>query len=101
MKIETKYDIGQEVWFMEDNHTQSGKITGFRYSYGKGEFFGTAISHKEQVQINYFLRGEFIHSGCILEEKFLFPTKEELLKSLRNVAEIAHTSRTKILLATK
>ena len=82
MKKETKYDIGQEVWFMEDNHTQSGKITGLRYSCGKGEFFGTAISHKDKVQINYFLRGEFIHSGCILEEKFLFPTKEELLKSL-------------------
>lgn len=82
MNIKTKYDIGQEVWFMEDNHTQSGMVTGLRYSYGKGEFFGKAISHKENVQVNYFLRGEFIHCGCILEEKSLFPTKEELLKSL-------------------
>ena len=33
MKIETKYDIGQEVWFMEDNHAQSGTVTGLRFSY--------------------------------------------------------------------
>lgn len=26
MKIETKYGIGQEVWYMEDNHTELGKI---------------------------------------------------------------------------
>ena len=82
MKIKTKYNISQEVWFMEDNHAKSGTITGLRFSYGKGEFFGKAISHEENVQVNYFLRGEFIHSGCILEEKFLFPTKEELLKSM-------------------
>lgn len=82
MTMETKYDIGQEVWFMGDNHAQSGKITGLRYSYGKGEYFGKAISHEGNVYVNYFLRCEFIHSGCILEEKFLFPTKEELLKSL-------------------
>lgn len=82
MTIETKYDIGDEVWFIEDNHAQRGKVTGLRYSYGKGEFFGMAISHKERVQTSYFLRKERINSGCILEEEFLFPTKEELLKSL-------------------
>ena len=82
MIIETKYNIGDEVWFMEDNHAQNGKVTGLRFSCGKGEFFGKALSHEEKVQVNYFLRGEFIHSGCILEEEFLFPTKEELLKSL-------------------
>lgn len=82
MIIEKKYNIGDEVWFMEDNHAQNGKVTGLRFSCGKGEFFGKALSHEEKVQVNYFLRGEFIHSGCILEEGFLFPTKEELLKSL-------------------
>ena len=82
MTIETKYNIGQVVWFMEDNHAQSGTVTGLRFSYGKGEFFGKAPSYEEKVQVNYSLRGEFIHSGCILEEEFLFHTKEELLKSL-------------------
>jgi hypothetical protein len=82
MTIETKYNIGDEVWFMEDNHSQSGTVTGLRFSYGKGEVFGKALSHEEKVQVNYVLRGDFIHSGDILEEKFLFTTKEELLKSL-------------------
>jgi hypothetical protein len=82
MTIETKYNIGDEVWFLEDNHAQNGVVTGLRFMYGKGEFFGMLIDHTEIVHTDYFLRGEFIHSGCILEERFLFPTKEELLKSL-------------------
>lgn len=80
MKIETKYDIGQEVWFMEDNHTQSGMVTGLRYSYGKGDFFGKAISHEGNVQVNYFLRGEFIHSGRILKNQTFTRPKKNYLK---------------------
>lgn len=70
MTIETKYNIGQEVWFMKDNHAASGKVAGLR------------CTHNENMNTDYFIRGNFIYSGCILEEKFLFPTKEELLKSL-------------------
>lgn len=82
MTIETKYNIGDVVWFLEDNKAKSGKVTGLRFAYGIGEFFGKLATNEGQTYINYFLRGDFIHSGCVLEEKFLFPTKEELLKSL-------------------
>lgn len=82
MEIETKYNIGDEVWFIEDNKAKSGKVTGLRFSYGTGEFFGESITHVGKTCTNYFLRGDFIHSGCILEEKFLFASKEELLNSL-------------------
>ena len=82
MTIKTKYNIGDEVWFLEDSKAKSGKVTGLRFSYGIGEYFGEVITHVGQTYVNYFLRGDFIHSGCIFEEKFLFPTKEELLNSL-------------------
>lgn len=81
MITETKYNIGHEVWFLEDNQVKNGKVTGLKFSYGIGEYFGTS-SQKENIQVNYFIRGEYICSGRILEEKFLFPTKAELLKSL-------------------
>lgn len=31
MKIETKYDIGESVWFLEDYRLQSSKISGVEY----------------------------------------------------------------------
>lgn len=81
MTIEIKYNIGNEVWFLEDNQVKNGKITGLKFSYGIGEFFGSEYQ-EENIQVNYFTRGESICSGRILEEKFLFPTKAELLRSL-------------------
>lgn len=69
MKIETKYDIGQEVWFncFEPVKAIITSITKRKYS------------------LEY--RVETIGRGCNdfitdLTENKLFPTKEELLKSL-------------------
>lgn len=67
MKIETKYDIGQEVWFKNCK-----------------EIFHDNIA---QIEINIDCLGE-IHIYYALwcysmkEEHQLFPNKEELLKSL-------------------
>ena len=67
MTIETKYDIGQEVWYN-----------------GYEEIFQDEIC---QIKVNIDCLGE-IHIGyelwgdVIKEEYQLFPTKEELLKSL-------------------
>ena len=62
MKIETKYDIGQEVWVMSMNRPYCAKITGIRID----------------------IHGLFYNIEYILSkrEEDIFPTKEELLKSL-------------------
>ena len=62
MKIETKYDIGQEVWVMSMNKPHCTTIISIRI--GKDELL---------YSLKYFL---------IKKEEEIFPTKEELLKSL-------------------
>lgn len=81
MKIETKYNIGQEVWFMYRNHTASAIIRGYQVIVGEGEYYGE-FSGSVISRINYLVRtaGNEIHD--IKSEHELFPTKEELLKSL-------------------
>ena len=64
MTIETKYNIGDEVWLMSyNNHPNRGRIV--------------AIIIKSDLSILY----HFLFFGS-REEKELFRTKEELLKSL-------------------
>ena len=72
MKIETKYDIGQEVWIIYHNEPTKG-IVGRIDTTHIGSF-----SH-----ILYYLKfGQ--NEPVVRKECYLFPTKEELLKSLRN-----------------
>lgn len=72
MTIETKYNIGQEVWianiFMEPI---------------KVKIYGIVAGVKDnKVLIDYHIR--FSEKGCTIrkKEELIFPTKEELLKSL-------------------
>lgn len=73
MKIETKYDIGQEVWFMNRNKCESSVVKGMNIACVNGNYLGY-INH---VSIDYSLEEFGIYPECSL-----FPTKEELLKSL-------------------
>ena len=69
MKIETKYDIGQEVWALD-----------FFKEPNKGEILSVTTlntSVKERDYVAYYIH----HIGYRLEHE-IFPTKEELLKSL-------------------
>ena len=65
MTIETKYNIGDEVWFMYRNKIFSGRIVGIFIK-------SNGISYKIVSIIK----------GMWFSESKLFPTKEELLKSL-------------------
>ena len=70
MTIETKYNIGDEVWFTALGRCKKAKIAAFKV-------IGFADG---SVQIEYIIsKSGFCWSRC---EKELFPTKEELLKSL-------------------
>lgn len=66
MKIETKYDIGQEVWFMHKCKPICEKVTSL-----------TIYTHNKVV-IEYFFQMPFV----FVREERIFPTKEELLKNL-------------------
>ena len=82
MKIETKYSIGQEVWFMYQNHTAVASIRGCQVISGKGEYYGDFLNGNEITRINYLVRTDDNKIKDIKSEYELFPTKEELLKSL-------------------
>lgn len=71
MKIETKYDIGQEVWVM-----LLGKPTHCSI-----ETIHSCHSRIHRV-IEYYLVGIGSTFGFHAKEYEIFPTKEELLKSL-------------------
>ena len=72
MTIETKYNIGDEVWFLTSKAVQAkvvGLIFEARESFIKDE-------------LSYFVKNDDWISPILLREFQLFPTKEELLKSL-------------------
>ena len=71
MKIETKYNIGQEVWFMKENKPTK-QVVGFV------EIIAASTTSKSFIQYGLKIEGSVER---VVENK-LFPTKEELLKSL-------------------
>ena len=66
MKIETKYDIGQEVWCLIKGNPYKVEVICIKYAYDK---------------IYYDLLFDYV-KVFELAEYVLSPTKEELLKSL-------------------
>jgi hypothetical protein len=71
MIIETKYNIGDEVWFMDENRPIKGIVSKLDIDVSsKGDWY---IEHYK-VKAAGYLHFEVGQS--------LFPTKEELLNSL-------------------
>lgn len=66
MKIETKYNIGDEVWFMYKLEPISSKVTSF------------TIYVDKNIIVEYFFEKYFEFK----REKYIFRTKQELLDSL-------------------
>ena len=82
MKIETKFDIGDKVFYMKNNKVEENIITDIEIIVGL---------KREDGMINYdnikaFIRREIYYVDAHRDLKFhpnwLFKTKEELLKSL-------------------
>lgn len=71
MTIETKYNVGDEVWFKTLGITYKAKVMEVRMR----------VFNDNDIIINYSLE----RNGYYYErnEDELYPTKEELLKSLR------------------
>ena len=70
MKIETKYDIGQKVWCMFCGIPEEGVIVSI-----------TSRIYRKVIIADYTVEIRECFQVDVLESE-LFPTKEELLKSL-------------------
>jgi hypothetical protein len=72
MKIETKYNIGDKVWLIAHNTICNLTITSIM-----------ATSYPTFNSIKYgFGRTEKTGKFDFVEEEYIFPTKEDLIKSL-------------------
>lgn len=76
MKFETKYNLGDKVWYMRNNRPVEVAIAGVR------------IESLNNVDIRVYYDVQFIHStGCVagefLPEDRYFNTIDELFDSLR------------------
>jgi hypothetical protein len=70
MTIETKYNIGEEVWFLSYHSPRKARIYGM----------SLYVSNSGEISLIYSITEK---DFCWLKrEKDLSPTKEELLKSL-------------------
>lgn len=89
MTIGTKFDIGQEVWVMYKNKPTRLTIGGIDISVSKGRLEldrarAVIIYYMEPFEMNPIKMSdaEYIPYNRIYDENDVFPTKEELLKSL-------------------
>jgi hypothetical protein len=73
MKIETKFNIGDEVWFKRKSDYFKGRISAIHASLRTCETIPT-------IEYNVIWGNDFYHDYII--ERNLYRTKEELLKSL-------------------
>lgn len=81
MIIETKYNLGDEVWFMYDNKVLRGRILGIEANYSCSHFDDAntpqCVYYSEDYTVNICLGYSIRKFGSEF-----FTTKEELLKSL-------------------
>lgn len=83
MTIETKYNIGNEVWMIRDNEVQKHEIRSITINKTPTAFI-IYYSFADMFNLEECKDSEF-STDMGLEwwrEEKLFPTKEELLKSL-------------------
>lgn len=71
MDIKTKYNIGDEVWFMNENKACVSFIEDVRVK-----------KNSKNTKIEYMVESMQKKDFGLKKEQDLFPSKEELLKSL-------------------
>lgn len=79
MRVKTKYNVGDGVWVMKDNRPQKFIVNGLKIECCSGLYSGTLHIIDSPV-ITYDIGSRM--SPLVYNEIYLFPTKEELLKSL-------------------
>lgn len=74
MTIETKYDIGDEVWLMYDNMAITAQVIEMNVE--------IRVNYLSVVTANCYCKIKCPHFTREIHDSRIFPTKEELLKSL-------------------
>ena len=77
MTIETKYNIGDRVWVIMNDRVAHAIIEAIEISVGKA-----LCSEDGKLSISEYKYKYSVGYGNWYNESLLFPTKEELLKSL-------------------
>lgn len=70
MKIETKFNVDDSIFFIKNGKVEQSKITDIRIDVNKND-----------INIEYLI-GNSAFNYDICKEELLFSTKEELIKSL-------------------
>lgn len=81
MTIETKYNIGDEVWFMADNKVYKGIVYGFSCVQAC-HYIKDGEPCCVYTVVDYIVSIDQGGHTSKMFDSFLFRTKEELLKSL-------------------
>ena len=81
MTIKTKYNIGDEVWFMADNKVYKGIVYGFACEQGC-HYIKDGEPRCVYTIVDYIVSIDQGGHTSKMFDQDLFPTKEELLKSL-------------------
>ena len=76
MDIKTKYDLMQSVFYMDNNQVNESVINQILVEVRH------RIGYKRKFIIDMSVSYYLVDSNRLYEERYLFPTKEELLKSL-------------------
>ena len=71
MKVKSRYDLNDTVWYFSNNYVQSGIVNGVF-------FHVTREGEQERTDVEYTLSND----GSYLAEEILFPGKKELLNTL-------------------
>jgi radical SAM superfamily enzyme YgiQ (UPF0313 family) len=71
MTIETKYNIGDEVWVVSDGAPTQGKVKWIDIHVGR-------LGEEQITEVRY----QVLSYETPYSEGLVFPTKEELIKSL-------------------
>ena len=78
MTIETKYNIGDEVWAMHENRPWKGSVTEINATVVHPEFY--SIDYEVKLKDSSFEAPIIVYVDLL--EGLVFRTKEELIKSL-------------------
>lgn len=71
MKVKSRYNLNDTVWYFSNNYVQSGIVNGIF-------FHVTREGDQERTNVEYTFNNDESH----LAEEILFPGKKELLNSL-------------------
>lgn len=76
MTVETKYDLGDVIYLLKNNKIEKGFVTGMKIVVSYTNKVDKILGKKIEYEIN--INGHY----TMINDLYMFPTKEALLESL-------------------